>query len=83
MEDNEEKSKEQLWKDLLDITDKQIKIDTQLREIMESIAGASTKDKGITSTEETLNKVQDLFVELEALHAEGRALFHKLFETEK
>ena len=81
MEDNEEKSREQLWQDLLDITEKQIEINTQLREIMESIAGVSTKEKGVTSTEETLNKARDLFVELEALHAEGRTLFHKLFET--
>ncbi|HUU64820.1 MAG TPA: hypothetical protein VMW37_01790 [Dehalococcoidales bacterium] len=83
MEDNEEKSSEQLWKDLLDITEKQIKINTQLREIMEFIVGASTERKGVTSTEETVSKARDLFVELEALHAEGRALFHKLFETEE
>jgi hypothetical protein len=83
MEDNEEKSREQLWKDLLDITEKQMKINTQLREIMEPIVGASTERKGVTSTEETVSKMRDLFVELEALHAEERALFHKLFGTEE
>jgi hypothetical protein len=50
---------------------------------MESIAGASKERKGVTSTEETVSQMRDLFVELEALHAEGRALFHKLFETEE
>jgi hypothetical protein len=83
MGDNEEKSREQLWQDLLDITDKQMKINTQLREIIEFIAGASTERKGVTSTEETVSKARDLFVELEALRAEERALFHKLFETEE
>ena len=83
MEDNEEKSSEQLWKELLDITEKQLEINTQLREIMEPIVVASTKRKGVTSTEEIVSKARDLFVELEALHAVGRALFHKLFGNEE
>ena len=83
MEDNEEKSREQLWQDLLDITEKQMKINTQLREIIEPIASASTERKRVTSPEEIVSKTRDLFIELEALHAQGRALFHKLLETEE
>jgi len=83
MENNEQKSSEQLWKELFDITNKQLEINTQLREIMEPFVVASSERKGEISTEEMVNKVQDLFIELEALQAEARAVFHKLFGNDE
>ena len=83
MEDNEQKSSEQLWKELLDITNKQLEANTQLKQILEPFIGASSRRKGAILNEELINRVQDLFVELEALQAEERAVYHNLFGTKE
>ena len=75
MEASEEKSTEQLWKQLLDIIDKQLELSTHLKEII----GTMTKEKGAALNEENVNKAQDLLVERESLQAEERAVFHSLF----
>jgi len=83
MEDNEQKSNEQLWKELFDITNKQLETHTQLKQNLESFTGVSSKRKGAILNEELVNRVQDLFVELEALQAEARAAYHNLFGTKE
>ena len=83
MEDNEQKSSEQLWKELFDITNKQLETNTQLKQILEPFIAASSRRKGAILNEELVNRVQDLFVELEALQAEERAVYHNLFGTKE
>ena len=83
MEDNEQKSSEQLWKELFDITNKQLETHTQLKQILEPFVGASSRRKGTILNEELANRVQDLFVELEALQAKARAVYHNLFGTKE
>ena len=82
MEDSEQKSPEQLWKELLDIINRQLEINNQLKDIAESFTETSAKSKGTVLTEETAGKVQDLFVELEALMAEERSICHNLLGIE-
>ena len=81
MEDNERKSAEQLWKEFLDIINKQLEINTQLKDIAERFAGTSSEKREEVLTEEIANKVRDLFIELEALQGEERAVYHSLFGT--
>ena len=83
MEDNEQKSSEQLWKELLDITNKQLEANTQLKQILEPFIAASSRRKGAILNEELGSRVQDLFVELEALQAEARAVYHSLLGTKE
>ena len=82
MEDSEQKSPEQLWKELLDIINRQLEINNQLKDIAESFVDTSAKGKGTVLTEEMAGKVQDLFVELEALVAEERPICHNLLGIE-
>jgi len=78
-EKNEVRDKEQIWKDLLEIIDRQLEINNQLREIVEPFAGASSKKKQAVLTEEMANKAKEIFVELEALQAQERPIYHNLF----
>ncbi|MBL7125778.1 MAG: hypothetical protein ISS58_01030 [Dehalococcoidales bacterium] len=82
MEESEQKSAEQLWKELLDIVERQLEVNTQLKDVIGSVTGASSSKKEAILTDEVANRVQDLFIEFEALLAEERAVFHSLFKTE-
>jgi hypothetical protein len=83
MEDNEQKSSEQLWQELFDITNEQLETHTQLKQILEPLTGASSRKKGAILNEEVFSRVQDIFIELEALQAEARAVYHNLFGTKE
>ena len=83
MEDNEQKSTEQLWEEFLEIIDKQLDRNTQLKAIVERFAGTSAKTKGTVLTDEMTSKVKDLFIEIEALLGEERAIYHSLFGIEE
>jgi len=83
MEESEQKSTEQLWKEFLDSTDKQLEINAQLKDIAERFAGTSSKRKGPVLTEEVADQVRDLFVKLEASLGEQRAVYHSLFGIEE
>ena len=83
MEDNEQKSSEQLWQELFDITNKQLETHSQLKQILEPLTGASSRKKGVILNEEMYSRVQDIFIELEALQAEARAVYHNLFGTKE
>lgn len=78
---NELKSREQLWEELFSLIEKQLEINSKLKEIVEPLARASSK-KGVTLTEEQANKAKELFVELEALQAQERPIYHSLLGTE-
>ena len=77
MEAREEKSAEQLQKELLNIIDRQLDVGNQLKQIIENY----TKLNGIALSEEMV-KARELFIESESLQAEGRAVYHSLFGPE-
>ena len=79
MENNEQKSTEQLWKEFLETINKQLERNTRLREIVQPFAETSSGRKGTALTEEIASKVKDLFIEIEALLGEERAIYHTLF----
>lgn len=79
MENAEHKSSEQLWKELLESVNKQLDINTKLKEALEPVVEASSKSKGASLTEEMANEIKDLVVEAESLQAEEKAVFHQLF----
>ena len=83
MEVNEQESPAQLWEEFLEITKKQLERHTRLREIIEPFAESSGKGKGTTLTEEMTSEVKDIFIEIEALLGEERAVYHSLFGTEE
>ena len=83
MEDNEQKSTEQLWIEFLEIIDKQLERNTRLREIVEPFAETWSRRKGTALTEEITSEVKDLFIEIEALLGEERAIYHSLFGIEE
>jgi len=82
MENAEQKSSEQLWKELLENINKQMDINMRLKEILEPVVTASAKSEGLSLTEETVSEIKDLFVEAESLQAEEKAVFHQLFGVE-
>ena len=83
MEDSEQKSTEQLWGEFLEIINKQLERNTQLKEIIERFAGTSPERKEMVLTEEVASEVRDLFIEIEALLGEERAIYHSLFGIEE
>ena len=83
MEENEQKSSEQCWKELLDIINRQMEINTQLKSFIEAMIGTSTEGMGVTVNEEKVEELQNLFIELESLQAQERALYHSLFGDEE
>ena len=79
MEGTEQKSSQQLWKELLESINKQLDVNTKLKEILGSVVGSSSGSVGFNLTEETANEVKDLIIEAESLQAEEKAVFHQLF----
>jgi len=79
MENTEQKSEEQLWKELLESIDKQLDVNMKLKETLGPVVAASSKRKGTSLTEEIVNQIKDLIIEAESLHAEEKAVFHQLF----
>ena len=79
MESAEQKSSEQLWKELLESIDKQLDINMKLKEILEPVVVSSPRSGGLSLTEEIANEIKDLVIEAESLQAEEKAVFHQLF----
>ena len=83
MENTEQKSEDQLWKELLESVNKQLDVNMKLKETLEPIVvAASSKMKGTSLTEEIAKQITDLVVEAKSLHAEEKAIFHQLFGVE-
>ena len=81
--ENKPRNSEQLAKEMLEYLKKQLDMDMKLKEILESVVSSSSRSKGINLTEESANNFRDLYIEAEALQAEGRAIFHELFGVEE
>lgn len=79
MENAEEKSNEELWKELLESINKQLDISTRLKEILEPVVASSSRSGGSGLTEEIANEIKELVIEAESLQAEVKAVFHQLF----
>lgn len=79
MENAEQKSEEQLWQELLESINKQLDINTKLKEILEPVVASSSRSGGLSLTEEITNGIKDLIIESESLQAEEKAVFHQLF----
>jgi hypothetical protein len=82
-EENGRGSTEQLLEEMLEYLNKQLDVDTKLKDILESVVSSSSVSKGIDLTEESASNFRDLYIEAEALQAEGRAIFHELFGVEE
>ena len=79
MESAEQKSSEELWKELLESINKQLDVHMKLKGILEPVATSSSRSGSLGLTEETANEIKDLFIEAESLQAEAKAVFHQLF----
>ena len=79
MENAEQKSSEQLWKELLESINKQLDINARLKETLEPVVASSSKSRGSGLTEEIANEIKELVIEAESLQAEEKAVFHQLF----
>jgi hypothetical protein len=79
MENAEQKSSEQLWKELLESINKQLDINMKLKEILEPVVASSVRTAGLGLTGEMVNEIKDLVIEAESLQAEEKAVFHQLF----
>ena len=79
MENAEQKSSEQLWKELLESINKQLDINTKLKEVLEPVVASSSRSGGLSLTEEMANEIKDLVIEAESLQAEEKAAFHLIF----
>ena len=79
MENIEPKSEEDLWKELLESINKQLDVNTKLKEILEPVVASSSRSGGPSLTEEMANQIKDLVIEAESLQAEEKAVFHQLF----
>jgi hypothetical protein len=79
MENAEQKSSEELWKELLESINKQLDINMKLKEVLEPVVASSARTTGLGLTEEMANEIKDLVIEAESLQAEEKAVFHQLF----
>lgn len=83
MEDKEQKNVDDLWEEFLNIINKQLEVNTELKDIVENITRASSQKKASNLTEEGVNKIRDLFIEMESSLGEERAIYHSLFGIEE
>jgi hypothetical protein len=81
--ESEPRNSEQLLEEMLEYLKKQLDMDMKLKEILESVVSSSSISKRINLTEESANNFRDLYIEAEALQAEGRAIFHELFGVDE
>ena len=79
MEDKEQKNVDDLWREFLDTINKQLELNTELKDIVENITKASSQKKASDLTEERVNKIRDLFIEMESSLGEELAIYHSLF----
>ena len=79
MEDKERKNVDELWKEFLDIINKQLEVNTELKDIVENITKTSSQKTALGLTEERVDKMRDLFLEMESSMGEERAIYHSLF----
>jgi len=83
MEDKEQKNVDDLWKKFLDIINKQLEVNTELKDIVEDFTKAVSPKTAQDSTGEKINRIQDLLIETESSLGEERAIYHSLFGIEE
>lgn len=82
MDSNKEENQNELFNRLLENIDKQIEMDTALKDKMESLFTHVSKSTKSRTIEDKVLEIRNMYVEAEILQAEGRAIFHQLFGTE-
>ena len=82
MEVKEQGDYTELWKRLLTVIDKKIDMNTREKQIAQDIINRYYKRLEVILEEKTINEIVDLFVDLEALTAEQRAIYDALFGLE-
>lgn len=82
MEDTEQGDYTELWKRLISVIDKQLQANTRQKRIAQNIIDKYNNKLNIILDEKTINEIVDLFVDLEALMAEQRAIYDALFGLE-
>ena len=82
MDSQTERKRDELFNQLLENIDKQIEMDTKLKDKLESLFAHISKSTKSTLVEEHVLEIRNMYVEAEILQAEGRAIFHRLFGTE-
>ena len=80
--ENEVQHRGRLFNELLENIDRQLDIDTKLKENMELLFSHSSISSKSHQIRENVDAVKSLYIEAEELQAEGRAIFHRLFGTE-
>ena len=83
MEDKEPKNVADLWREFLDIINKQLEVHNELKNIVENFTKASSPKTSPDLTGEQIEKIQELFIEMESLLGEERAIYHSLFGIEE
>ena len=88
MDEEEEKKEEQqnvddLWEEFLNIINNQLEVNTELKDIVENITKASSQKMASDLTEEQVNRIRDLFIEMESSLGMERAVYHRLFGTDE
>jgi hypothetical protein len=82
MPSRKRQSRKALFDELVANIDEQIVMDMKLKELMEALKILVTKRSKEQSISDAVLEIRDMYVEAEALQAEGRAIFHRLFGTE-
>ncbi len=78
----EEKSGDLLLSELLENINRQLDLDTRMKELIASFIKGSSGRKRVGLVEEKADIIRNLYIEAESLQAEGRAIFHQLFGIE-
>lgn len=83
MEDKEQKNVDDLWKEFLEIINKQLEVNTELKDIVEDFTKTVSPKTAQDSTGEKIKRIQDLLIEMESSLGEERAIYHSLFGIEE
>ena len=82
MEDKEQGDYTELWKRLISVIDKQLQINTREKQIAQNVIEKYNNKRNVLLDEKTINETVDLFIDIEALVAEQRAIYDALFGLE-
>ena len=81
-QENNKQNEGRLLNELLDNINRQLEIDTKLKENMELLFSQYSISSKYHQIREKVETLKSLYIEAEELQAEGRAIFHRLFGTE-
>ena len=81
-QENNKQNDGRLFNELLDNINRQLEVDTKLKENMELLFSQSSISSKNHQIREKVETLKSLYIEAEELQAEGRSIFHRLFGTE-